>query len=235
MMMRLSKNLIALTLLATLGACGDLSGPFGRAADSLRITLEQRNAPDVVVDPITRAQITANPNASLRVTDRLGRNAVLQAVTELDGQVTYRSTDSVSIAFAGPELLRSRGLTDDISGQISEPALPLNIALALPVGASAVGTTHTRTIRRIGPLAEVEVSTFVCTFSNAGPDPQQIVELTFNTIRIEEPCADISTDKPEAFVNTWWIDPTTGQVWRSRQWISGGQGYLDIEVLKSFG
>ena len=235
MTMRMAKFLGAAALLLALGACGDLSGPFGRAADAFRDNLEQRNAPAAAPAPITRAQIAADPAASLRVTDRLGRSAILQAVAELDGQVTYRSGDGVSLAFVGPELVRSRGLTGDIAGQNSEPALPLGLGVVLPSGATIAGTTHTRTIRRIGPLEDVEVSTFVCTFTNSGADPQQIVDLDFATVRIEEPCADISTDRPEAFVNTWWVDPATGTVWRSRQWISGEQGYLDIEVLKSFG
>ena len=235
MTMRALKFPATAALLLMLTACGDLSGPFGRAADVLRDTLEQRNAPPPGPAPITRAQIAANPAASLRVTDRLGRSAILLAVAELDGQVTYRSGDGVSIAFVGPELVRSRGLTNDISGQFSEPALPLGLGVALPAGTAIEGRTHSRTIRRIGPLEDVEISSFVCTFTNSGPDPQRIVELDFATVRIEEPCADISTDRPEAFVNTWWVDPVTGKVWRSRQWISQEQGYLDIEVLKPFG
>ena len=230
------KIRIAFALLLALGACGDLSGPFGRIAETAREALDSRDATAAPPSPpLTRAQIAADPAATLRVTDRIGRVALLQAVAELDGQVTYRTADGVSLAFGGPELLRTRGLTEDIAAQISAPALPLQHALQLAIAADAGTTTHTRTIRRIGPLADVEITSFVCTFVNAGPDPQQILELTFATVRVEEACAGTSADRPEAFVNTWWIDPASGRVWRSRQWVSREQGYLDIEVLKSFG
>ncbi|WP_316016132.1 YjbF family lipoprotein [Roseobacter sp. HKCCA0434] len=229
------RAILLLACLAALTGCGDLSGPFGEAARTVRAAVEQRRAVAPPPLVLTRAQIAADPAASLRVTDRLGRAAILQAVAALDGQATFRSGDGVNLAFRGPVVVRSRGLTDDIAGLGTDPAVPLMEAVALRPGATAPGATHRREVRRVTPLSDIETQVFVCSFVHAGPDPQEIVELRFDTVRIEESCAEIGDETAEAFVNTWWIVPETGQVWRSRQWISRAQGYLDIEVLKPLG
>lgn len=78
-------------------------------------------------------------------------------------------------------------------------------------------------------LYSVEIS---CVDSPAGNEVIQILGQAIQTLRVDESCEARQIDW--RFINHFWVDPETGSVWRSVQYVNPKLDPIMIEVLRPF-
>lgn len=71
-----------------------------------------------------------------------------------------------------------------------------------------------------------------CSYSSAGQERVEILELPMELTLVKETCRQT---KGDPLVNTYWADPATGFVWKSRQTLLPGAPPLNIAILKPLG
>jgi hypothetical protein len=131
-------------------------------------------------------------------------------------KVTWLSGVGSSFVFDGGLLVGTRGLGDDLMGSdVAAAKVSLN-----------GGGNHLRTLDFLNGLSQIERRTYQCVSVQTGREDITIVERTYATAVIEETCSG----ENNSFKNTYWRD-RNGVIWQSRQWISGGVGYLGYQRL----
>ncbi len=144
-----------------------------------------------------------------------------------NGRVVYYNPGRQSLTFQGAALAATHGLGTDLAGYRSDPAEDPLVRNRPP---AAWPEVVTRVYRFHDAFGDVYSRTFLCRPSVAGAEKLEIGELSFDLVRIEEPCRSTSDD----FVNRYWVDAERGYVWRSEQWGGPELGSLTVEVLRPF-
>lgn len=133
--------------------------------------------------------------------------------------VTWRSGDQVGLSLENGVLVATRGLGDDLM------AADVADTLAMLRG-NRVATDYTRIHTYLDGEYQTRFLAFRCRQEVADQQQIEIIEQTHQTTRIEESCFS-----PEQnMANTYWVG-ADGTVWKSRQWISPGVGYIETELL----
>lgn len=232
-LVRLSRSpWAALALIAGLGACSGGGQPnnIGRAASVASgaiaelLGLGPEPAPRQL---LTRERINAFPAALIGV-QRVGNDRTYFAAYSVNnGRVVYYNPGGQSLTLHGAALASTHGLGIDLAGYRSDTAEDPLVRRRPP---QAWPEVLTRVYRFHDPFGNVYSRAFLCRPEVAGAERIEIAELTFDLVRIEEPCRSTS----DAFVNRYWVDGATGFVWRSEQWGGPELGLLAIEVLRPF-
>jgi group 4 capsule polysaccharide lipoprotein GfcB/YjbF len=209
--------------LKTLGKKPDTAG-MRRAVESL--TREQLIG--VAKDPLILVDIeTSQQYATLNQVSRNGVYAVFQ------------SGDQKTLTFSKGLLSATRGLGADL--------MALDVSQTL--GALQSRTTSTVTQRRHRMLNAgngLDTVNYTCQFSGGDRETLTSINKQLRLLKYTENCrqndtepdagltAEMTTQQREAaktYTNTYWIDPATRIIWKSRQWGGPVIGYLGIEVL----
>ncbi len=175
-------------------------------------------------DWLTRERINKIPYASLAV--KIGRQPrVLLVLSRYDGKnLHWLSADQAALITRGGRVVKTAGLPIDLKTTILYNPDPVRQDTLHKI---SDGYRLTRSVDlQPGNRAVVLVDS---TFKVAGRETVEIVELTFETIRIEE--TGRARDFGWRFVNTYWVDPESGFVWKSIQNFAPGLPPALIEVL----
>ncbi|MEM8793726.1 MAG: YjbF family lipoprotein [Pseudomonadota bacterium] len=70
-----------------------------------------------------------------------------------------------------------------------------------------------------------------CRFERGPRELIEIYELFFETVQVTETCVNAYRE----ITNTYWVEPGTGFIWRSDQWVSPRQPRMTIEIVRPFG
>lgn len=153
--------------------------------------------------------------------------ALLAANAAGGGRVWYLDAARRGVAFAGGRMVGTRGMAQDLLGAPLDPADPLAVPRPLaewPAGAKLLQRSR-------DGQGEEHVRAFSCRYAVVGPQQVTLYEISERLTLVEERCANVRG----GFVNRHWIEPETGQVWRTRQWLGPETGVLDVAVIRPFG
>lgn len=152
------------------------------------------------------------------------RRAVSRNDSGLGTVEVWNSSDNAQIFLRSGVIVGSRGIGGDII------AADANVTIrALRSGARTSG------VRRY-TISDGDVTTtdyvFQCVIENAGEEGVRIVNQVFRTRHMRETC--VGGPLGDARLNNeYWVEPGSGLVRKSRQWIGPSTGYFEIIKIKN--
>lgn len=217
MIRNITRIFVAMTLTATLSACGNDrpdAGPFGilrQAATQIAAERSSRNQPAAPApDPSAMAAeaLRVNPGPLIMVTlEKAGTTQVLAMTGENNGMRTYMTRNEQSVILRNGLLVGTRGLGDDLS--VAEASGSAALILSGRSGqADRVMRYYTGDgLERPLPMR-----------CEVGPGPKAGVTV--------ESCQGLGID----FQNNYIL--SGGRATVSRQWIGPALGYITIQTLR---
>jgi len=218
----------ALIIVSTVAGCGSKTDTPGFRA-TLIAAIKARQAAKAAAKkpktpgPVLTRQLIANIKKPL-----LHINAQALGVKTLFGQVarngpyrTYFNNIKMSVTFNSGIITATRGFGLDLLSQgMSIAPDKLFVDYTRP-------KFYTRTQKQLINVKEVAEFNYKCILVQGQPETLSIVEIDYDVIKYTETCRN----KERAFKNTYWVDATTNQIWKSAQSIGKQAGFFITEVL----
>jgi hypothetical protein len=222
------RRLLALAIVAALAGCAN--GQFNPIVDAaVDEILPGERAPEQATPrtPVTRAALTRADVAAIRVglPDNPART-LLFAASENGGYVTYSSVLRQNFTLNGALITGVRGVGWDLLSATSSRPDPL--VTPIPPGSWPQGVRRTYIFPAFNPQGRVEV--YDCRFELGAVDEVVIVERRHRGALVTETCVG----DYGSFENLHFADVSSGQVWRSLQWVGPQQGHIYLEILVPF-
>lgn len=219
--------MVALGAVSVLAGCtNDGSSAFERLRPQIEATvLGGDEAPPQATAPIDRAALNAIPFATIAVSAPGQDRAFVAAVANNDGFVVYQDTIRRSVVLEGGLLVGTHGLGFNLSAikhQTDDP-----VAVATPLARWPSRVTRNYQFALVGQ--DGFDITVVCQHQQVAAERIEIVELFYDVVRVEETCGNGA----RVFSNIYWVDPGTGFIWKSQQWIGPRQpDPLIVEIIR---
>lgn len=212
--------LVCLVIPTLLSSCGTNSN-IAVAEKTIRAALFPPSEP-----AISREQISKLPYAMITARVGKGPPAVLVLADNSDGARQWMATNAVSIVTRNGRLIRTVGFPHDMRD--------LRFIGIDPLAGSPQRLVGTANYKITLSLDQSNNRSLLldCSLSMIGPEKIEIVELIFETVRLEETCI---SDKQKNISNTYWVDAFDGYVWQSRQRWDRDQPAISLSVLKPAG
>jgi Group 4 capsule polysaccharide lipoprotein gfcB, YjbF len=219
------KLAAAVAVLALLAGCGnDKSGPnpvvgaIGGMAKASMAKMkggkaEEKPAGKTVTPAERRAKLEAEGKPLLRVASTVLGQTSLTTIADAKGEViTWKTKDGATFSQRGGVLIQTRGLGADLMS-----------ADAPSVGQLRSGASYQRIYYFLGADDQGTRRTYDCTASVVGSESIEIMARSYATTHVTEVC-----QRPLGnLTNEYWIEG--GSIRKSRQFVSGGIGYVDFE------
>ncbi|MCB1367007.1 MAG: YjbF family lipoprotein [Rhodobacteraceae bacterium] len=176
------------------------------------------------VEALTREELTGvgtNPTILVDVEAADAYASLFQI--SLNGQHDiFMTADRITMTFSKGLLTATRGIGADLyTADISQTRA------AIQGGASGVVAT-TRVHKSLSGDNQVIATRYECSLADQGIERIVSIHKAFRLRRYVETCR---FEGDEVFANTYWVDPATRVMWKSRQWVSPLAGYFGIDVL----
>jgi len=222
--MSVIRSLVFAGLTGLVAACSggneSIQNQAGFANEIRTALVNQRaakKAPEIVVTRALLDQLTV-PSLEV-VAESRERTAYLVPFSNRGDVSTWRTTDGGQVILRSGLIIATRGVGDDLASSDSDQTLA---ALARRSGA-----TTRRLFVRNGNSGQDQV-TLSCQTTDLGRITIEIVEKNFDTQHVRETCQV----GQGTVTNDYWIEPASGLIRQSRQWLGPEIGYLRVRVLK---
>jgi hypothetical protein len=173
---------------------------------------------------VTRKQATAIPYASIGYSIDHGNENILVLATDNNGEQLWTSASHVVLVTRNGRIVRSVGLDHDLAGTTfatdGQPPRP----------DAAIKGSFTSTRQMDFPELGLFGVIVSCHASAQGRQTIKILGQALITMRVDETCE--SRARNWAFVDTFWVDPDNGLVWRSQQHIHPKGGVIEIQTFR---
>lgn len=178
------------------------------------------------VEALSRAQLSGiGTNPTILIDIEISQQyATLSQVAENGAYATFQSGDQKTMTFRDGLLVATRGLGADLmSLDTTGTRAALNSRFA--------GKIQTiRTHRYLGSENQIIPVTYDCTLQDRDRETIVSINQRFRLQRFEEVCTSANQDYPD-YTNTYWLNSTSKEIWKSRQWAGPVVGYLGVDVL----
>jgi len=175
---------------------------------------------------LTRAELDRIPAATIAVSSAGGSRAYLVPLSRNGDYLDYRDEAGNSVVLLGGAVseLETRGF--DLDAVHFDPLDP--IAHPKPFGAwpTDLWREYQFSVRQV----ETYGISLHCAFEAQGLETIEIAELRYDLLRVHETCANAA----RRVANTYWLEPDTGFIWKSEQWIGPKIGSVTIEIIRPF-
>ena len=176
---------------------------------------------------VTREQAAAIPYASIGYSIDHGNENILVLATDNNGDQLWTSASHVVLVTHDGRVLRSVGLDHDLAGTT------FTNGAAIPAPAEAIKGAFASTRQMDFPELGLYGLTVSCRANAQGRQTIKILGQALTTIRVDEACE--SPTRNWSFVNSYWVDPDNGLVWRSQQHLHPKGGVIEIQTLRPLG
>ena len=173
---------------------------------------------------ITRDQAAAIPYASMSYRLNGGQELMIVLATNTNGDLLWTSATHIVLLTRDGRIIRTVGLPHDISGVT--PIIGNSLPAPAAVLKGAFTSTRSVDIPDIGSYS-VPLS---CEMMTKGRETIFILGQSITTLRADESCK--STMLNWSFRDTYWLDPTSGIVWRSVQHLTPKGDKIETEILR---
>ncbi|MFT3974277.1 MAG: YjbF family lipoprotein [Amaricoccus sp.] len=221
------RRSLALAALALLAGCGSQKDPVLSEAMGALEGMWRTQPAATPQRQVTRADIErSNVAAILARLETDQRGTVLYASADNGGYVTYVSPLLQQVTLKGAEITATRGLGTDLLSGWSSSNDPL--VRQTPPAAWPARVDRTYELPSEGPRGRVE--RYTCTFQPGAVTDMVILQVRYSGLEMSETC----TGADGSFENLHFVDPTTGAVRRSLQWVGPRVGHIDMQVLEPY-
>ncbi|MDE2163056.1 MAG: YjbF family lipoprotein [Alphaproteobacteria bacterium] len=205
----------ALVAAFMLGSCTGLGG-----GDAASLFMLAKNGWSGNGRAVTLEQAAAIPYASMGI--RVGDSPEVMIILAGDtsGQLLWTSNVGVAISTRDGRIVRTAGLAKNLGGY--EPR------------GSWSGENGVQTVRWQADFPDLSLYSVSirCQDHPAGDEMIVILGKDIHTRRIDEVCTSDGSRLDWAFDNTYWLDPSSGLVWRSIQHIHPDFDAIETEILR---
>ena len=173
---------------------------------------------------VTKEQAAAIPYASMGYRLNGGAEQLIVLATDTNGEQLWTSSAHIVIATSAGRIVRTVGLPANVSAVTpasGQSIPPLTAALAGKVSYSRLEDL---------PESRVYGAAVDCNAIDRGRQTIVILGRGISTVKIDETCA--SKALHWSFIDSYWLDPATGLVWKSIQHIAPKNGMLETEILR---
>lgn len=215
----------SLVVIVVLSACTERGG-----TDAVRIgrmILDQALGEELeTYEPPTRERLNQIRSALLAL--GIGdRDPVFIVPTAKNGPyLTYLDTGRRGLILQGGAISATVGLGHDLKGLKISKDDPVVYRTPLAEWPSVIKRVYQYRVRD----GEDYIIGLTCQFSRGPHAVIEIYELFFETVQVTETCANAY----RTVTNTHWVEPDTGFIWRSEQWVSPKLPDLTVEIVRPF-
>lgn len=174
---------------------------------------------------VTREEAAAVEYASIGVQIGADDQAMLVLGSDLAGEMSWFSSNKVMIATRNGRIVATAGLTDNL-GRVGT----LNAAPWTGDGNAPLVAGQKYKLLYDLPQFQLYSVPVDCEASAANDETIEIMDSEIETRHISESCD--SGELGWSFENEFWLDKTTGYVWRSVQTVNPKLPPITIEVLR---
>jgi hypothetical protein len=172
---------------------------------------------------VTRDQAASIPYASMGYRQDGGNQILLVLATDSGGELLWTGPSHAVIVTRDGRIVRTVGLGHDLAG------LTMRNASAPPPGAAAQGPFSSARLEDFPELG-IFGALVSCRAHLVGRQKIDILGQAVTTNRVDEAC---QSQRPEwSFMDSYWVDPDNGLVWRSRQHVHPKGGEIETEVFR---
>ena len=230
---RVARACIGALALGAMSACssgGDSTG------ERLRPLLEQSvlggpifGDPEPAPKPpvFTREQLNQVPFATIALKDDEGNRSYVVPVADNGGYLNYQDAARRSLIMRGGLITATQGLSYNMSAvrfDVDDP-----VVTPRPVADWPGSIYRSYQFKLMGGARDFMITT-ACVYQVVARERIEIVELFFDTVRVDETCSNTQ----RSFTNTYWAEPDTGFIWRSKQWIGPRHDQMNIEIIRPY-
>ena len=218
----------ALGALCLLGACtSEGSSAFERLGPVAKDLILGEEETEAEAPPeITRAVLDQIPYATISVQVGELPRAFVVAVSDNAGNVVYQDPTRRSMVMKGGLLSATHGLGYNLSAVKHQADDPVVSARPVADWPELITRSYQLSLANRDDYA----ITVRCRYQPVARETIEIVELTFDLLRIEETCANGT----RTFTNTYWAETETGFIWKSLQWIGPRHDLYAIEIVRPY-
>jgi hypothetical protein len=172
---------------------------------------------------VTRDQAASIPYASMGYSLDGGNQMLLVLATDSAGELLWTGPSHAVIVTRDGRIVRTVGLGHDLAGLTTPSA-------AAPAPAAAARGPFSSTRLEDFPELGLYGTLVSCRARLVGRQRIQILGQAVTTNRVDEAC---QSQRPDwSFVDSYWVDPDNGLVWRSRQHIHPKGTQIETEVFR---
>jgi hypothetical protein len=171
---------------------------------------------------ISRDQAAAIPYATLGYSLDGGNQFLLVLATDTGGELLWTAPSHVVIVTRDGRITRTVGLPYNLSGLTTESNLPSP--------ASALQRPFLTSRQEDFPELGLYGVILSCRAWLVGRQTIDILGQKLSASRVDETCQ--SRNPPWSFTDSFWVDPDSGLVWRSRQHIHPKGGVIETEIFR---
>ncbi|MEM1385208.1 MAG: YjbF family lipoprotein [Pseudomonadota bacterium] len=214
---------LAVLLLA--GCSSEGGGTFERIGTLAADRLFGEDAP--VPPEVTRAQLDQIPFATIAVSFQAesGR-AFVVPLADNDGYLTYQDQNRRGLVLLGGAVAGTDGLSQDLLGVRHASGDPIAYPTRLADWPGQIDREYQYKIRDLQRFS----ITVTCVYARDVREEIEIVERRYQVVRMLETC----TSPRRQFTNLYWVEPDSGFVWRSRQWLGPQLNPALIEIIRPY-
>lgn len=171
---------------------------------------------------ITREQAASVPYATMGYRLNGGQEMMIILATDTNGDLLWTSSAHIVLLTHDGRIIRTVGLPHNISG-----VMPLmGDHLPAPAAVLKAAFTSARTVDY--PDTGTYSVPITCKMMVAGRETISILGQSIATVRANESCKSNGT----SFQDSYWLDPTSGFVWRSLQHLAPKGDTIETEILR---
>lgn len=174
----------------------------------------------------TRAQLDQIPFATIAVSIDGGPRGFVIPLADNGGYLDYADQTRRGIVMYGGLVTGTHGYGYNLSAvrhAIDDP-------VAEPVPLADWPTVVDRSYQFPRRDQKGYAITLRCHYQPVAREEVVIAEIIFDLTRVEETCAN----NTRTVTNTYWVEPETGFIWKSEQWIGPNQPQLTIEIVRPY-
>lgn len=178
------------------------------------------------VPEVTRAQLNEVPFATIGVSFGQGRSYIVP-IADNEGYLDYRDNAGRSIRMHDGLVVATEGAGADLNAIRFAQDDPIANRSPLDEWPESVFREYQYKWRH-GSQYGV---TLACKYQRLAAETIEIVEIDFDVVRVVETC----TNQKRQVVNTYWVEPADGFIWRSEQWLGPRIGSVEVDIIRPYG
>lgn len=182
--------------------------------------------PEAPARELTRAELDQIPFATIALSVEDSPRAFVVPLADNGGYLTYMDATRRGIVMQGGAIVGTLGLGIDLNGVRNAANDP--VAQPRPL-ADWPGQVYRNYQYKLRDGKDYAIS-LTCVFERVARERIEIIERRFDVVRIAETC----TNRARKVVNQHWVDPETGFIWKTTQWVSPQQPQLTVEIIRPY-
>lgn len=208
--------------LAALAACSS-EGPTDLARIGGLAVEAVSPSPQAPAPRPDRASLEATGAAVIAVSANGGDPAYVAALADNDGALTYQDAGGRALVLRGGAVVRTFGYGNDLTGLRTGRSDPVSRPRPLADWPGGVDREYRYRVRN-GADYSIVLS---CAYTRGPRSRIEILQRLHTVVEIEERC----TNRRRVVVSRYWVEPESGRIWRSEQWLGPDLPVLTVETV----